>query len=121
MNVRSKLRQGLFKRLGRKATERILRYVMPATGKGCWKWVGGGAGELGRPCVWVKGQSRQVARLFWEAYTGQHLNDYLACHIKECGDGYCVNPTHIYKGTPSQNLIDMWEWGARSKPRESVL
>ena len=24
------------------------------------------------------------------------------------------------KGTPSQNLRDMWEWGARSKPNFSV-
>lgn len=119
--TRVELKRRLNKIYGQKTCSRLMKYLLPSSGAGCWVWSGGCAGELGRPCVWLNGRSVQVARLFLEVSLGEPLTEsYLACHKQECGNGSCVNPGHLYKGTPSQNLRDMWEWGARSKPNFSV-
>lgn len=71
----------------------------------CWPWrVHSGARNY--PKFWLDGQTRVVAtRLAWEFANGREMPPTLdACHT--CDNARCVNPAHIWPGTPSDNAKD---------------
>lgn len=46
-------------------------------------------------------------------------NDYQACHA--CNDGRCVNPQHIYWGTPKENHDDLLEYLSRLWKKDKYI
>lgn len=72
---------------------------------GCWRWIGGLSSGYGR--FYHEGKSIRAHRMSWMLYRGKIPKGMLVLH--RCNHRYCVNPEHLYIGTPSDNLNDRLE------------
>ena len=92
--------------------ERFLSKVEKAD-TGCWLWRGGygGANEWGvrRPQFYMDGRVNSAARASLVIFKGTFEADRYALHT--CDVVPCVNPDHLYWGTPQQNVDDRRERG----------
>lgn len=74
------------------------------TPDGCWIWQMA-KNQKGYGLVKYKDKMRLVHRLVLEEKLGMPIKNY-ACHI--CHNPSCVNPEHLYDGTQSENMTDMY-------------
>lgn len=69
----------------------------------CWPWTGTTDGRYG--LFWVSGRHVRAHRFSWEIANRQPFPDGKdACHT--CDNPSCVNPIHIFPGSPSDNALD---------------
>lgn len=69
-------------------------------------------GSDGYPIVTYKGKSKRAHRLVCRKVHGKPpTKEHQACHT--CGKGHegCINPHHLYWGTPKENMDDRAEHG----------
>lgn len=95
-----------------RCTKELFKYIKKTPT--CWWWIGGCRGDNGYPvCRW-KDRTIGVSRIIYRLYKGQiKLGNYI-CH--KCDNPKCVNPEHLFSGTPRDNVIDMVNKGrANSK------
>lgn len=101
--------------------DRLWRFIEPEPNSGCWLWVGGGE-TRGHPFkdygrIWVRGRTVPAHRVSWEAHNGPIPSGMKVCH--KCDTPRCVNPAHLFLGTPQDNTQDMMRKGRDTVVRES--
>ena len=90
----------------------------PVPESGCWLWMGT-VSSRGYGQVWVNGMHRPAHRISWELVNGPMPAHLDACHT--CDVECCINPAHIWPGTPSENAKDAVRKGYVPKnPRKKV-
>lgn len=94
-------------------------YHEPNTG--CWLW-GGATSErgYGNAYAGVDGVRRQwgAHRLSWARHNGR-VPDKMEFVCHKCDVPACVNPEHLFLGTPKENTQDMMRKGRRVAPSVS--
>lgn len=69
----------------------------------------GSKDEAGYGLKTVNGKTRRVTRLVWEHYNGEIPPKMFVCHT--CDNPSCINPFHLFLGTNSDNMKDMYAKG----------
>ena len=86
----------------------------------CWKWTGAldsngyGSIMLTNKALNLR-TAAKVCRILWETLNGPVPEGKYVLH--KCDVRACVNPDHLYIGTPSNNMQDMWDRGRHPKPK----
>jgi hypothetical protein len=82
-------------------------------GDGCWEWQGS-VGSHGYGQLSSSPPNKRMLtthRLSWELHHGEVPDGLMVLH--HCDNKQCVRPDHLYVGTHSDNLRDMWQRGQR--------
>ncbi|MFA5152496.1 MAG: HNH endonuclease signature motif containing protein [Clostridia bacterium] len=96
-----------------KSLERFLSKVEIDEKTGCWIWTASLLGSYAG--FFYEGKKCRAHRLSFEHYKGPIPECLDVCHDCPEGDNpLCVNPEHLWLGTQSENIQDMWDKGRRS-------
>lgn len=99
--------------------DRIEKYTLPEPNSGCWLWVGACAAD-GYPRITIGStkdgtkKSVRVTRLVCEEVHG--LSEGMHA-LHKCDNPICINPDHLYPGTPRQNVKDCFDRNRRTQVR----
>jgi len=72
----------------------------------CWLWTGA-LNSRGYGCFSIDRKSKLAHRYSYEIYKGEIPKGMYVCHA--CDVPNCVNPDHLWLGTASDNIKDMFK------------
>lgn len=79
---------------------------------GCWIWEGS-CSSRGYGKIRYKGKIYSSHRLSYEIFKGAIPTGMFVCHT--CDVPCCINPNHLFIGTPKENTEDMFSKGRNYK------
>lgn len=90
------------------ASERLQAATSPVPFTGCLLYTGAGV-PRGYGVIYYNGRQQYAHRLAWEIENGPIPDGLFVLH--ECDVPGCVNPSHLFLGTPKDNTQDMLRKG----------
>lgn len=73
---------------------------------GCWEWTGSRRPPRWYGAFYFRGGADSAHRYCYKAVRGPIAAGMYICH--HCDNPPCVNPAHLYMGTPTDNARDMF-------------
>ena len=102
----------------RKAAEqalaRLSKHIIPEPMSGCHLWIGAVAG-WGYGSTRIGGKNMRAHRAVWELTNGPIPHGLWVLH--RCDNPLCVNPTHLFLGTHTDNMRDAVHKGRHAKQK----
>ena len=92
--------------------KRLERNHIPEPNTGCWLWTGR-KWPAGYGVTRHGGKSQAAHRYMYKVYKGEFDPSLDVLHT--CDVRNCVNPDHLFLGTHSDNMYDMYKKGRRSQ------
>lgn len=91
--------------------ERLLKYISADSVSGCWNWTGD-TSKSGYGVIWNEGGPKRAHRVMWEVFIGDIGNSWV---LHRCDNRPCVNPFHLWLGSPLDNQRDCISKGRMPK------
>lgn len=97
---------------------RFLKRVIVKNNDECWEWTGS-RNQKEWHGQWRNkaGEIELTHRASWRLFKSEIPGGL--CVLHRCDNPICVNPTHLFLGTQSDNSNDMWQKG-RARPATSL-
>lgn len=88
-------------------------------GNSCWTWLGYRDRDgYGNFCL--NGRPYQAHRISWAYYNNKEIpKGMLICHT--CDNPSCINPDHLFLGTPKDNMVDKYNKGRNVNVRGAAV